>query len=70
MSYDCAQSAVADVGLVGIIKTVEGNRKQCYRVLTGGTDGRTYVLAKETAVLPAESIAQYVKSILTERGQI
>jgi sulfite reductase (ferredoxin) len=61
---DCAQCAVADIGLVGIIRTIEGIRTRCYRVLTGGSSGSTAALAKETAVLPAESVPQYIRKIL------
>jgi sulfite reductase (ferredoxin) len=61
---DCAQAVVADIGLVGIVRTIEGVRTQCYRVLTGGAGGSTAALAKETAVIPVDSVAQYVKAII------
>ncbi len=44
---DCAQAAVADIGLVGRVKTVAGARQECYRLLAGGGKGQTAGLAQE-----------------------
>jgi sulfite reductase (ferredoxin) len=44
----CAQSAVADIGLVGLIRTIDGTRTECFRVLVGGDGGRGPALARET----------------------
>jgi sulfite reductase beta subunit-like hemoprotein len=66
---DCAQSAVADIGLVGIIRTIEGIRTQCYRVLTGGGNGSTAERAHETAVQPADTVPHYIKGIFAEQTQ-
>jgi sulfite reductase beta subunit-like hemoprotein len=66
---DCAQCAVADIGLIGIIRTMEGIRTQCYRILTGGTNGSTGILAKEIAAIPADTVPYYVKTAITGQTQ-
>lgn len=57
---DCAQCAVAEVGLVGVTRTIDGRREQCYRVLLGGGNGATAKLATETAVVPADSVIEHL----------
>ncbi len=61
----CAQSGVAAIGLVGLVRTIEGVRTECFRVLARGGQGRTPVLAQETAVVPAREAPQIVERLLT-----
>ena len=61
---DCAQAVVANVGLLGLIRTIDGQRRPCYRVLTGGENGTTATLGQERAVLAEDAAADYVKSVL------
>lgn len=43
----CAQSGVGEVGLIGCIKTLAGERRPCFRLLLGGGMGRGPALAQE-----------------------
>lgn len=61
---DCAQCAVADIGFIGMIRTIDGVRQQCYRVLKKGESGTTAKLAQETAVIAADAVPDYVKTIV------
>jgi ferredoxin-nitrite reductase len=61
---DCAQAAVSQIGLIGLVRTIDDKRAPAYRILTGGSNGSTAALAKETAVLPAESVPEYIRKIL------
>jgi sulfite reductase beta subunit-like hemoprotein len=55
---NCAQSAVADMGLVGRIKTMDGVRTEAFRLLAGGERGRGPGLAVELAeAVPARLAA-------------
>ena len=45
----CAHSAVADIGLIGQVATIEGQRTEAYRLLAGGGMGRNAKLAKLVA---------------------
>ncbi len=44
---NCAHAAVADVGLTGRIKTIDGQRTECFRLLAGGGKGLTPDLGVE-----------------------
>jgi sulfite reductase (NADPH) hemoprotein beta-component len=44
---NCAHAAVADIGLIGRIKTVGGRRTECFRLLAGGGKGFTPDLGVE-----------------------
>jgi len=60
---DCAQAVVSDIGLVGLVRTLDGIRTPCYRVFRGGDGGRTAVLAQEAAVVSADAAADTVKAV-------
>lgn len=55
----CAQSAVADIGLIGRIKTIDGRQTECFDLLLGGSRGQTDKLAPKTETLPAEQIPRW-----------
>jgi len=60
----CAQSAVADIGLIGRITTDNGRKRQSYDLLVGGDMGRNRKLARGYAkklYLP-EIVGRIVKS--------
>ncbi|MBW8015886.1 MAG: nitrite/sulfite reductase [Planctomycetes bacterium] len=46
----CAHSAIADIGLTGQMKTIDGERQQAYKIMTGADNAKTGALneAKET----------------------
>ena len=65
---NCSHAAVADIGLVGRVSTVDGVRTECYRVLEGGGKGRTGVLATETeAAVPAGALEPLIRRICSAR---
>jgi sulfite reductase beta subunit-like hemoprotein len=66
---DCAQAVVADIGLIGLIKTIDSTKGPAYRILTNGGKGKTATLAQEAAMLPADAVPQYIKGIFAEQPQ-
>ena len=61
----CAQSAVADIGLIGRIRTDQaGRRVEGFSVVTGGGMGKTPELAKQYAnFIPAEAVPLLIKKL-------
>ena len=58
---NCAHSAVADIGLIGILKKENGDSVQYYRLLRGGGNGRTPRLAEPWCIARAIDIAEIIK---------
>jgi len=65
---DCAQSGASGIGLIGLVRTIDGVRTQCYRIMTGGKEGTAALMAKEEAILPAGQVGQFIKSYSFGRG--
>jgi sulfite reductase beta subunit-like hemoprotein len=64
---NCPQAAVADVGLIGRIKEVDGRRRECFRVLVGGGNGRTPTLASPCdEAVPADQVHRVVCQLVDE----
>ncbi len=63
---NCGQSATADIGLIGILKKVDGKSVEYYQVLVGGGNGKNDRLAQSYGVFPADQIADVVKKIVIE----
>jgi sulfite reductase beta subunit-like hemoprotein len=61
---DCAQAVVADIGLIGLIKTIDGKKGPAYRILTSGGNGRTAVLAQDAAIKSAEAVPDYLRVLV------
>lgn len=57
---NCVHSVVADIGLVGIRKTIDGESTQCYRVYTGGGNGINDTLAQASDVITADQTVETV----------
>lgn len=56
-SNNCAHAAVADIGFTGRIKTIDGVRTECFRLVAGGGHGCTAALAVELhPAVPADSV--------------
>ena len=64
----CAQSAVADIGLIGRIKKdADGNKVEGFSVLTGGGMGKTPELAKQySSFIAAEEAPAFIKGLVTK----
>jgi sulfite reductase beta subunit-like hemoprotein len=58
----CAQSAVADVGLCGCVKTIDGIRQEAYQIYRGGGNGKTSQLATVQETVSAEQVAARLMS--------
>ncbi len=63
---NCAQSAAASIGLVGMIRTVDGRPAPHYRLFTGGGNGTNDRLADPSCILPAENVAETIGELRTE----
>jgi len=68
---NCSHAAVSDVGLIGRIKTIDGARTECFRLLAGGGKGRTPALAEELhPAAPATDVHRLVAGLLDEYEQL
>ncbi len=64
---NCSHASVADVGLVGRIRTVNGVRLECYRLLAGGGAGKSPNLSNELhPCVPATEVPETVRRIADE----
>jgi sulfite reductase beta subunit-like hemoprotein len=64
----CAQSAAADIGLLGRIRTLDGNRQECFDVFLNGGGGQTPTLAAKIETISAEEIEFRLTTYLKQRG--
>jgi sulfite reductase (ferredoxin) len=64
----CAQSAVADIGLIGRVKTDQaGHRVEGFSVVTGGGMGKTPELAKQyCSFITAEEVPLLIKKLAAQ----
>jgi len=66
----CAHSAVADIGLVGCVKTRGDARVECFRLLAGGGSGVNPALAHELhRAIPADRVSEAVRWLLDEHAK-
>lgn len=61
---NCVHSAIANIGLVGRVKTIDGVRQQVYQVLLNGDNATTGKLAEPTEIVPAKDLTGYLVSLL------
>ncbi|MFH1732363.1 MAG: nitrite/sulfite reductase [Planctomycetota bacterium] len=67
---NCTHAAVADIGFTGRMKTIEGTRTECFRLVAGGDKGRGPALAEELrAAIPADRVGEAVKLLAAEYAQ-
>jgi sulfite reductase beta subunit-like hemoprotein len=64
----CAQSAVADIGLIGRIKKdADGNKVEGFSVVTGGGMGKTPELAKQySSFIAAEEVPSLINELIAK----
>ena len=60
---NCAHSAVADIGLSGMLKTIDGKRQEVYQVLLNGGNGMTDKLSVPDKIIPAEQLPSFIQSL-------
>ncbi|RJP19467.1 MAG: nitrite/sulfite reductase [Candidatus Abyssobacteria bacterium SURF_5] len=64
---NCSHAAVADIGLIGRVKSLNGARTECYRLVAGGGSGRTADLAVPLApAVPNDRAADAIAWLLGE----
>ena len=61
---NCAQSAVADIGLIGMMRKENGMPTEHYRLFTGGGNGKNERLAKPSSVISARDVCKTIESLL------
>lgn len=64
---NCAQSSVSGIGLVGLLRKQNGKTTQCYRLFTGGGNGKNEKLAGETGILDVQDVPSAVKELVKRR---
>ena len=64
---NCGHAPVADIGLIGRIKSVGGVRTECFRLLAGGGKGRSPRLAEELhPAVPAAKADAVVAALVAD----
>ena len=58
---NCAHSAIANIGLVGRMKTIDGQKQEVYQVLLGGNNGVTAKLAEPDQIVPANELPDFLR---------
>jgi sulfite reductase beta subunit-like hemoprotein len=61
---NCAQSSVSGIGLVGVLRKQNGKPTQCYRLFTGGGNGKNDKLAREIGILNVQDIPSTIKELV------
>lgn len=64
----CAHSAVADVGLTGVIRTQNSRRTEEYCLLTGGGNGSDNRLSQQQCTIPKDDTCARIERFLKESG--
>jgi sulfite reductase beta subunit-like hemoprotein len=59
----CAQSAVADIGFCGCVKTIDGLRQEAYQIYIGGGCGKNDRLAQAGEIISAEQIQHKIETL-------
>jgi sulfite reductase (ferredoxin) len=65
-SNNCAQSAAAQIGLVGMVRSVEGRPSPHYRLFTGGGNGANGRLADPSVILQADAVPAAIDTLLRQ----
>lgn len=60
---NCAHSSIADIGLSGMMKTIDGTRREVYQILLNGGNGITDKQAKRGRIIPADEAVAFVKNL-------
>ena len=60
---NCVHSSVADIGLSGQLKTIDGNRQEVYQVLFEGGNGVTDKLAERGQVISADELPEFLLAL-------
>lgn len=61
---NCAHSAVADIGLVGLLRKQKGKQIECYRLFKGGGNGKNDKSAEQCETICAHDVPATIKRLL------
>ena len=61
---NCAQSTVAQIGLVGLVRPIDGQPTPHYRLFTDGGNGMDDRLAQPSAIVPADDVPGIIRELL------
>ncbi|MBN2182400.1 MAG: nitrite/sulfite reductase [Sedimentisphaerales bacterium] len=61
---NCAQSAIADIGLIGTLRKEKGQQKRCFRLFIDGGNGRKNKLSEPLNVVRDKDVIETVKKLL------
>jgi sulfite reductase (ferredoxin) len=65
--HNCSHAAVADIGLIGRVRNIDGARYECFKLVAGGGGGKTAELAIPLAsAIPSEQASDVVNRLLEE----
>lgn len=60
---NCAHSSIADIGLSGMIKTIDGQRREVYKITLNGGNGVNDVLGEVDDMISSIELSNYLKTI-------
>ena len=60
---NCAHSSVADIGLVGQIKTIDGKRQEVYQILLNGGNGLSDKLSVPDQTIAADKLPEFLMNL-------
>jgi sulfite reductase (ferredoxin) len=60
---NCAHSSIADIGLSGMVKTIDGQRQEVYQVYLDGGNGTTEKLAERNRIVSIEELPQLLRDL-------
>ncbi|MHC4293170.1 MAG: hypothetical protein ACYSTX_02660 [Planctomycetota bacterium] len=64
---NCAQSAIADIGLVGMVRKKEGQRQQAFKILTGGGNGKDDKLAQHVETVFMDELPEAIQKLVPKK---
>jgi sulfite reductase beta subunit-like hemoprotein len=59
---NCSHSHIADIGLIGRLKTVDGQKHEAYQVLLGGDNGRSRKMAEAVEIAIADELVSRLRA--------
>lgn len=66
---NCAQSSIADIGLSGQLKTIDGKRQEVYKVTLNGGNGSTDKLGEIIETVSAENLPERIADYISKLEQ-
>lgn len=60
---NCAHSSIADIGLIGRMKTIDGTKQEVYQVMLDGGNGVTDKPATPGPIVPATGLIDYLRKL-------